>query len=114
MKLAALSIAALLATTGMASAYETSSIDAVQAQQRHRIEQGRNTGQLTWREYRLLKAEQGRIARMERHAKADGFVSRREYRAIRDAQHEARRHIHQEAHDGQVSFWRGARHRRFY
>jgi len=114
MKLAALSIVALLATTGLASAHDTSTIDAVQAQQRHRIEHGRQAGQLTWREYRQLKAEQRHIARMERHAKADGFVSHREYRAIRHAQRAAGRHIYQETHDGQVAFWRGMRHRRDY
>lgn len=114
MKLAALSIVALLATTGMAQAHDTSMIDAVQAQQRHRIEHGRHTGQLTWREYRHLRAEQRHIARMEREAKADGQVSRHEYRAIRSAQHAAARHIYAQKHDDQVSFWRGMRYRRAY
>lgn len=113
LKLAGVGIAALLATTGVASAHDSWSIDGVQAQQRQRIIHGRQTGQLTWREYRALMAEQRHIAHMERLAKSDGFVSRREYRAIREAQREAGRHIRAEKHDGQVSFWRGLRNRRY-
>lgn len=113
MKVAALSIVALLATTGIASAHGTSGIDAVQAQQRYRIEHGRQTGQLTWREYHRLNAEQRQIARMERFAKADGFVSHREYHAIRAAQRAAGRHIFEQKHDGQAALWRGSRHRRY-
>jgi hypothetical protein len=110
MKLAVLSLllstGALLATTGTAAARDTSVIDSVQAQQRYRIERGRYTGALTRHEYRQLKAEQAHIAAMERRAKADGYVSYREYRAIRNAQHAAAQHIYAEIHDGQVSHWR--------
>ena len=67
---------------------------------------GRSSGDLTLREYRQLQNEQARIAEMERAAKADGHVSRREYRRIHDAQMEAYRHVDQEAHDGQISYWR--------
>lgn len=113
MKLAALTVAALLATGGSAFAHGSSVIDTTQAQQRHRIEHGRYTGQLTRHEYRRLMAEQRDIADMERAAKADGFVSRREFFAIRAAQHEAARHIYAQMHDGQVNPWRkwSARHR---
>ena len=41
---------------------------------------------------------------MERRAKADGVLSRREREAIRNAQREAARHIYQESHDRDV-FW---------
>ena len=106
MKLAVLTTLALLATTGIASAHDTWSIDNTQARQRHRIEQGRLSGELTRREYWRLRAEQRHIAAMERRAKADGVVTAREYHAIRNAQRMARRHIYQETHDEQVSRWR--------
>jgi hypothetical protein len=106
-----LSTIALLATTGVAAAHDTSTIDTVRAQQRYRIEQGRQSGALTRHEYRQLRGEQARIAAMERQAKADGFVSRREYRAIRTAQYAAARHIYAESHDGDVSRWRRWRNR---
>jgi hypothetical protein len=106
MKLAVLTTAALLATTCVAAAHDTSVIDSVRAQQRHRIERGRYTGALTRHEYRQLKAEQAHIAAMERRAKADGNVTYWEYRTIRNAQHAAARHIYAETHDGEVSHWR--------
>ena len=106
MRLAVLTTVALLATSGAAFAHDTSAIDATKVQQRQRIEHGRYTGQLTRHEYRRLMAEQADIAAMERRAKADGFVSHREFRAIRSAQHAAAQHIYAEAHDWQVSPWR--------
>jgi len=111
MKVVLLSTAALLATTGVALAHDTSVIDSVQARQRHQIAYGRHVGELTRREYRQLMAEQAHIAAMERRAKADGIVTGYEYRAIRRAQRAAARNIYAETHDGQVSFWRRWVHR---
>lgn len=113
MKLAALTVAALLASAGSALAHSSSVIDTTQAQQRHRIEHGRYTGALTRHEFRRLMAEQRAIADMERAAKADGVLSRREFRAIRAAQHEPARNIHAQMHDAQFNPWRkwSSRHR---
>jgi hypothetical protein len=94
----------VIATAGIASAQN--SIDRTQAAQAWEIEQGRQSGQLTRREYRELQAEQARIAEMERQAKADGYVSRRERREIREAQRDAANHIYIESHDRQVNWWR--------
>jgi len=106
MKSVALGIAALIATTGLAAAHDTRPIDRTQAAQARQIEDGRYSGELTRREYRALVAEQDRIAELERKAKADGVVTGREYRQIREVQTEAGRHIYAEAHDANVSFWR--------
>ncbi len=96
----------LTAATGGAFAYGQKYIDSVQAREAAAIEQGRYSGALTRREYRDLKAEQDSIREMERRAQADGYVSKREYSAISEAQRNAGRHIYQEAHDGQTSWYR--------
>lgn len=102
---------ALAATTTIAGAHERprtyggygggSSIDRTQAIQQHRIEQGRRTGSLTVFEAYKLRAEQARIAALERRAKADGHLSHAERARIVAAQRHASRHIYQETHDAQ-------------
>jgi hypothetical protein len=100
--------ASLAATAAFAEGdnWRRKAIDAEQQKEQAAIEQGRYNGGLTRREYRGLVNEQQRIADLERKAKEDGYVSRREFRDIRQAQAEANQHINQEANDGQVSFWR--------
>jgi DNA-binding transcriptional regulator YiaG len=108
-KLATLAVVALtsaLAATAPAHAFGQQTIDANQDVQAERIEEARQNGELTRREYRALKVEQARIAEMERKAKADGHVSVREFNKIHDAQISAYRHVKQESTDGDVSFWR--------
>ncbi|MEQ1695801.1 MAG: hypothetical protein ABL901_08170 [Hyphomicrobiaceae bacterium] len=89
----------LVSTTGALA----DRIDQRQANEAKRIEDGRRSGQLSGREYVQLKAEQARIANMERFAKADGVVTRHEARAIEDAQDAASRRIYQEKHDGDTA-----------
>ena len=43
---------------------------------------------------------------MERSAKRDGYVSRREARAIERAQDAASRDIYRQSHDWQKAWWR--------
>jgi outer membrane lipopolysaccharide assembly protein LptE/RlpB len=104
--LAAVALASALAATGPAYAFGQQTIDANQDVLAERIEEARANGELTRKEYRALKAEQVRIAEMERQAKADGHVSVREFNKIHDAQIGAYRHVKQESTDGEVSFWR--------
>ena len=99
MKTVLLASALVLATASGALADQ---IDQRQARDAQRIEEGRRSGQLTPREYTQLKAEQARIASIERAAKADGVVTRQEARTIADAQDAASRHIYQEKHDGET------------
>ncbi|MEZ5815726.1 MAG: hypothetical protein R3D44_01415 [Hyphomicrobiaceae bacterium] len=108
-------IVATLIATGFATsalAHDTQRIERTQAHQRATIEQGRWDGSLTKREQRALIAEQEYIDALRRHAKADGRVTGREVRAIREAQHRARLHIAAERHDSQVNFWRRWKSRR--
>lgn len=104
-RIALLTASALIATTTIASAdYSSTStrgIDATQAGQERRIQQGVRSGELTRGEYNKLEAEQARIRQMERQAKADGYVSSAERARIRNAQGEASKHIYQEKHDAQ-------------
>jgi hypothetical protein len=95
---------ALAATTGTSFAHD--SIDRTQSKQLYEIEKGRYTGQLTRKEYRDLLAEQAYIQRLENNAKADGYLTKREARAIREAQKGAEKHIHAEVHDNQRALWR--------
>ncbi len=106
MRIVLLTATALIATTTIASAdyYASSStreIDARQASQERRIQQGVRSGELTRSEYYKLEAEQARIRQLERQAKADGYVSPAERARIRDAQNQASKHIYQEKHDGE-------------
>lgn len=94
------------ATSATASAHDLGGVDRTQAWQLDQIEQQRRNGQLTRREHGALIAEQGRIAEIERHAKADGRLTGREVRAIREAQAAAGQHIYEESHDRQVNWWR--------
>jgi hypothetical protein len=104
--LAAVAVTSSLAANAPAHAFGQQTIDSNQDVQGQRIEDARLKGELTRREYRELKAEQARIAEMERKAKADGHVSVREFNKIHDAQIGAYRHVKQESTDGEVSFWR--------
>ena len=100
---------AIVATTTAASAYDygrESRIDARRAEQAYRIRHNRHTGELTLLEKWRLQAEQRRIAAMERAAERDGYISRREARAIGRAQDAASRDIYRESHDGQRAWWR--------
>ncbi len=101
-----LAAALLAATTGFAAAHSTKEIDRTQAAQFERIDQARLRGELTKREYRELLDEQNRIAEQERAAKADGHVTGRELRKLKESQAEARSHIAEETSDGQKSWLR--------
>ena len=123
MKKIVLAALALAATSGLAAAqgYRTPDrIDQRQANQEKRIQQGVRTGSITRQEYRKLETEQAHIRALERSAKRDGHVDRREAARIAAAQNAADRHIYQEKHDANArhryGFWRkpGLWHRRWW
>ena len=107
-KLGMIAATALIANTGVASAHDnsTSDIDARRVQQEKRIREGVRSGELTGREYYKLEKEQAQIRRMERDAKADGYVSSAERARIKAAQNQASRDIYAEKHDGEKAWWR--------
>jgi hypothetical protein len=84
-----------------AAAASTPRVDARQAHQEQRIEQGVATGTLTTRETRRLEREQTRVAKAEAHAKADGTVTAKERHHLHKAQDAASRDITRQKHDGQ-------------
>ena len=92
----------LLASTAAASA---ASIDAVRDHQADRIEQGRETGKITWTEGLRLRAEQNKIARTEADFRSDGYLSASERRKLRVMQNEAAEHIGDEKHNGWSRVW---------
>jgi hypothetical protein len=109
-----LSAAVLLAVTslswaqsGPAGAASAAGVDARQARQTQRIEQGAASGALTGREQRRLHREQKAIGQVEEKAKADGTVTRHERKRLHRMQNHAGRDIARQKHDGQH---RGMRH----
>jgi uncharacterized membrane protein YebE (DUF533 family) len=111
MKRIILAAALLLGSTAVASAhdwrgYSAGDIDARRANQTRRIEEGRRSGQLNWREYRLLKREQAHITADERRAKADGYVSLSERRRLNRELDQAGRDIRRLKHNDEVAGWR--------
>jgi hypothetical protein len=97
-------LTALPATADEAS--RRARLEQIDRQHALETEQGRYKGELTRREYRALNSEAARIQDMERRAKSDGYVSRREFKEIREAQNEHDRRIQGEVGDGQKSWWR--------
>lgn len=95
-------IATLALVTFSSSAFAQSyRIDRREANQERRIEEGLRSGDITRREARDLKAEQDRIQALERAAKRDGHVDRREAAQIERAQDAASRHIAQDRNDSE-------------
>ena len=76
--LALISVAAAAQTPATATAPVTPRVDARQAKQEARIEQGQASGALTPRETQRLEREQKAVARVEAKAKADGTVTAQE------------------------------------
>ena len=79
----------------------TPGIDARQARQEQRIDQGVASGQLNKRETRRLDREQGAINRVENKAKADGTVTAQERKRLHHMQDHASKDISRQKHDAQ-------------
>lgn len=70
-----------------------------EANQQRRIQEGRESGELTRREARRLRAEQKAIDRAENRAAADGTVTTKERQRIRTMQTRAGKDIRRQKHD---------------
>ena len=104
-----LSAALVFASAAGAHAYDfganaTRDIDAKRAQEMRRIEEGREAGQLSAREYRYLMHEQRQIARDERTAKADGYVSPAERARLNAEVNRASADITRLKHNGETAY----------
>ena len=94
---------AAAAQDGAASAPGTNTprIDARQARQEQRIDQGVASGELTRRETRRMNRQQAAVNKAEDQAKADGTVTAQERRRLTKAQNATSRHIQRHKHDAQ-------------
>ncbi len=70
-----------------------------QRNQERRIEQGRNNGQLTPREYRHLERQQTHIRRMDQRMHRDGRFTYRERARLHHKQNQASRNIYCQKHN---------------
>jgi hypothetical protein len=96
-------LAALLAAVALPAAAQsaTPGVDARQARQEARIEQGAKSGALTDKEKARLDAGQARVQKAEDKAKADGQVTPRERARLAKKQNKQNRKIAKQKHDRQ-------------
>jgi hypothetical protein len=95
---------AVLSLSALAQQPSQYNINARQANQERRIDQGVRSGELTPRETRRLERGQNHINRMEDRAKADGVVTPREHRRIAHAQNRQSRRIFRAKHNYRVRY----------
>lgn len=100
---AALAATLLGLTTLSSFAADTATprVDARQARQERRIDQGIASGELTKKEAARLEAQQARIDAAENRAKADGKVTAKERAQLEARQDRASRQIRHQKHDAQ-------------
>jgi hypothetical protein len=86
-----------------ATAPATPRVDAREAKQQARIDNGVASGQLTAKETNRLDKQQAHIASAETKAKADGTVTAKEHRHLTRMQNRASSDIAKQKHDAQVA-----------
>lgn len=97
-------VAALLslgAFAASAQSADTPRIDARQAKQEQRIDQGIASGELNKREARRMNRQQNTLDKAENRAKADGVVTGQERKALTHAQNKTSKRIYRQKHDAQ-------------
>ncbi len=98
----AFAIAFMAGIASVAAQTATPVIKETAREERARIKQGVQTGELTKREARRLAAEQAAIHQDVKAAKVDGVVSKAERQNIKKEQRQASRRIFKNKHDKQV------------
>ncbi len=81
--------------------------DAREANQQHRIQDGRHDGSLTRNEYNRLEHSQRHIEQYERRAERDGRIDPRERATLDRMLDRQDRQIYQQRHDGQTASGHG-------
>lgn len=99
-RIALIALASLFAC-GSALATETPRIDKREANQERRIEQGKESGQLTDREAARLERAEDRLNANEEKAKADGVVTAGERAKLRTEARNTSKRIARQKHDAQ-------------
>jgi len=96
-------VAALFALVALPAAAQTATprVDARQANQEARIQQGVQSGQLTGKEAAKLEAGQAKVEKKEAKAKADGVVTKKERAKLAKAQDKQSKKIRKQKHDKQ-------------
>ena len=79
-------------------------IDARQARQQERIQQGWQNGDLTHSEYHALLAEQQNFRTVKRDFMSDGFLTQSEFQQLENGLDAADRNIQMEKHDHETRF----------
>jgi len=97
-----LALAALIAIPAVAGAH---TFDERQSWQADKIEQGRKSGSITWREGIKLRKQQNDIARTEQALKTDGYLSKSDRAKLAKMQNEAAADIRAEKTDGWRRWW---------
>jgi hypothetical protein len=92
--------AAATALVGLSVSANAASVNDRQEYQANRIEQGRKSGKITWREGIKLRAEQKKIAKKEAEFRDDGYLSKSERKKLNKMQNQASEHISDEKNDG--------------
>ena len=101
MKRTILVLAAFVFAFALGAFAQTPRVDEREKHQKERIKEGRKSGELTKKESAKLTAEQAKIRRDERKAKADGKVTVKERRKLTREQNKASRDIAKQKHDDQ-------------
>jgi hypothetical protein len=106
-RIAVIATGILAATSASAFAHTPThtEIEAREQRQLGEIEQGRQTGAITWTEGLKLRAEQKRIKQIEEYYEADGHVSKAERSSLTALQNNARQDIVREQNDGWHRVW---------
>ncbi len=94
--------AILVAASSAAFAY---SADTRLRAQNNRIEAGRESGQITWREGIRLRRQQADIMRAQARLRADGYLGRSDRRTLHLMQDEAARDIARKQNNGWWRVW---------
>ena len=77
----------------------TTRVDARQAEQQRRINEGVASGQVNQAEQQRLQTGQAKVQRMEDKAKADGKITKKEATQIEHEQNRQSRRVYHEKHD---------------
>ncbi|MES1180133.1 MAG: hypothetical protein ABUL43_02950 [Hyphomicrobium sp.] len=101
-KIALIATGVLIATSAAASA---GSIDATKSRQAARIEQGRETGKITWTEGLALRAEQNKISHTQATYEEKGYLTNSERRNLKNMQADASEHIADKKTNGWSRLW---------
>jgi len=103
MKTALLTLIAIASLAAAAQAgVRDPRINARQANQERRIEEGIATGQLTAREARILEWREARFRHLEYRLKADGSLTPEERLRLQRDLNQLSREIYQQKHDAQA------------